>query len=121
MTKENVIVTKSFNFALSTVETCKMLQKSKEYVLSKQLIRSGTSIGANIREAQNAQSKKDFIHKLSISQKECDESIYWLELLYRSNYISNTKYHEMTKEAEELLRILKSIIISSKRSLIHNS
>jgi four helix bundle protein len=83
---------KSFEFALEIISLYKELpEQKKEYVLSKQLLRSGTSVGANRREAQNAQSTADFIHRLSISQKECDESIYWLELLFHSNYNQDIK------------------------------
>lgn len=80
--KENTLKEKSFKFALLIIKFIKkLIDEKKEYVLSKQLLRSGTSVGANIREAQNAQSKADFIHKLSIFQKECNETMYWLELL----------------------------------------
>lgn len=78
---KNIIKDKSFKFAVRIINLYKKLIAEKEFVLSKQLLRSGTSIGANVREAQNAQSPKDFIHKLSISQKEADESLYWIELL----------------------------------------
>ncbi len=121
MNKDNIILTKSFKFALLTIETCKMLHKKKEFVLSNQFMRSRTSVGANVREAQNAESKKDFIHKLSISQKECDESIYWIELLYRSEFIDPIQYENLNAKATELLKILKSIILSAKRNLLHHS
>lgn len=79
--KENIFLRKSFGFSVDIVKTTqKLVTKNKEYILSKQLLRSGTAIGALIREAQNAESKVDFIHKLSIAQKECDETIYWLDL-----------------------------------------
>ena len=88
MNKPNPLKDKSFQFALNIVKLYKHLTEEKrEYIMSKQLLRSGTSIGANIREAQNAQSKADFIHKLSISQKECDETLYWLELLHKSGFL----------------------------------
>ncbi len=86
-----------------------------EYVLSKQLLRSGTSVGANVREAVNAESKKDFIHKLAIAQKECDESIYWLELLVETNYLNKEEYKSLVNDATGLLKIIRSIIISTKR------
>ncbi len=121
MSKPNLIHQKSFLFALSTIETYKTLLKKNEYVLSKQLLRSGTSVGANIRESKNAESKKDFIHKLSISQKECDESIYWIELLFHSHYISKEKYFELHNQATTLLKLLKSIIITTKSNLANNS
>lgn len=82
MKKGNIVKLKSFDFAVRIVNLYKYLSETKkEYVLSKQLLGSGTSVGANIRETDNAESKLDFIHKLSIAQKECDETLYWLELL----------------------------------------
>ncbi len=119
--KQSIIRDKSFAFALEVIETTKVLQKENEYVLSKQLLRSGTSIGANIREALNASSFKDFIYKLTISQKECDESLYWIELLYQSGYIDNLVYVKLKSKAEEQLRILRSIIITSKKKLADNN
>ena len=90
MKSRNIILDKSFDFAVEIVMTVKGLQKDKsEYILSKQLIRSGTSVGANVREAHNAESKKDFIHKMGIAQKECDETKYWLELLSKTQYLSS--------------------------------
>jgi four helix bundle protein len=86
--KENNVVRKSFDFAIRIVNLYKYLLRQKEYVMSKQLLSSGTSIGANIRESQSAESKADFIHKFSISLKEVDETIYWLELLNRTEFIS---------------------------------
>ena len=85
-----------------------MCEEKKEFILRKQLLRSGTSVGANIREAQNAQSNADFIHKLSIAQKECDETLYWLELLYKSEYLDNEKYLSLNNDATEILKMLKS-------------
>lgn len=76
-----------------------------------------TSIGANVREALNGQSKMDFIHKLSISQKECDETIYWLELLYHTEYISKVEFETLHSQATELLKIIRSIIITTKNRL----
>ena len=113
--KKNPLKEKSFLFALSIVGLYKTLtQEQKEYVMSKQLLRSATSVGANIREALNAQSKKDFIHKLSISQKEADESLYWLELLVASGYLTHDIYSKYVKDGTEVLKLLKSIILSSK-------
>jgi len=110
----NVIRDKSFKFAVRIVNFYKLLIERKEYVMSKQLLRSGTSIGANIKEAQNAQSNADFIHKLSISQKETDETLYWLELLKETEYISEKEFTSLSKDCTELLKILRSIIITSK-------
>jgi four helix bundle protein len=88
MENKNVIKEKSFLFAIEIVALYKTLTDQKEFVLSKQLLRSGTSIGANVREAEHAQSKADFIHKLSISLKEANETEYWLDLLYETKYLS---------------------------------
>ena len=114
----SILQDKSFQFALKVIKLYKFLSEEKrEYVLSKQILRSGTSVGANIREAQNAQSKADFIHKLSISQKECDETIYWLELLHQSEYISEDEFVFMNANANELLKMLRSAILTSKSKL----
>ncbi len=84
--------------------------------MSKQLLRSGTAIGALVREAQNAESSKDFIHKLSISQKECDESVYWLELLKATEYLNEQESESLIYDAIELLKILRSSILTSKQN-----
>lgn len=118
MRTKNNIKDKTFNFAVRIVNLYKFLtQEKKEFVLSKQLLRSGTSIGANYREADNAESKADFIHKLSISQKETDETIFWLELLKETNYISETEFNSINDEAIEILKILKTIIINTKKNV----
>lgn len=121
---ESIVKKKSFEFAVRVVNLYKYLTgMKKEYVLSKQLLRSGTSIGANSREAQNAESKQDFIHKLGIAQKEADETCYWLELLYATEYISEEEYKSMHNDASELLKIIRSIILTSKQNIkrAHNS
>lgn len=116
---ESIVKTKSFELAVRGVNFYKWLvAERKEFIMSKQFLRSVTSVGANLREAVNAQSKPDFIHKLSISQKECDESMYWLEILIATNYISNAEFESMHKQCEEVLKIIKSIIITSKKKLI---
>lgn len=114
--RPNPVKDKSFSFALRVIKLYTFLKEKNEFVLSKQILRSGTSIGANIRESQNAESKKDFIHKLSIAQKECDETLYWLELLIESEIISNDSLKSMHFEAQELLKLLKSIILSTKQN-----
>lgn len=115
---ESIIGNKSFEFAVKIVLFYKKFsQENKEFVLSKQLLRSGTSIGANVREALNAQSKLDFIHKLSIAQKECDETIYWIELLKETNYLLDKDFIDLNTSANEILKILRSIIITSKSNL----
>jgi four helix bundle protein len=114
---DNIIKTKSFQFAIRIVNLYKQLISEKnEYVLSKQILRSGTSVGANVREGVNAQSKADFIHKLSIAQKECDETLYWLELLKETKYIEDILFTDIYNDATELLKILRSIIITSKKN-----
>lgn len=113
--KENIIKDKSFNFALRIVKLFQYLGESKkEFVLSKQLLRCGTSIGALVREAEQAESKADFIHKLSISLKEANESEYWIELLFKANYIEANEYQSVNADLQEILKILVSIIKTSK-------
>ncbi len=116
--KDNVIRSKSFEFAVKAVKLARGLQEKKhEYILSKQLLKSGTSIGANVREGINAESKIDFIHKLGIAQKECDETLYWLDLLDASGFTSIEENISMKNDAEELLKIIRSIILTSKKNL----
>lgn len=115
---ENVLKSKSFEFAIKIVELYQILTiEKKEYVLSKQLLRSGTAIGAMVREAQNAESSKDFIHKMGVAQKECDESLYWLELLHSTKYLDDSSFQVQSKMANELLKIIRSIILTSKSKL----
>lgn len=85
--------------------------------MSKQLLRSGTAIGALVREADNAESKPDFIHKMSVSQKECDETLYWIDLLYDSMYLTNEEYTSIKSDGDELLKIIRSIILKAKSNL----
>ncbi|MBX2899698.1 MAG: four helix bundle protein [Cyclobacteriaceae bacterium] len=118
---ESIIKIKSFQFAVRIVNLYKLLNSErKEFVMSKQMLRSGTSVGANVREAINAQSSADFIHKLSIAQKECDETLYWLELLKETNYLNESEFSSMSNEATELLKIIRSIILTTKQKT-HNS
>lgn len=113
--KESILKNKSFDFAVNSVEQYKKLTFENEFILSKQFLRSATSVGANVREANNAESVSDFIHKLSISQKECDESLYWLELLAKTNYINQDDFKVLHQEGTEILKILKSSIYTSKQ------
>ncbi|WP_435625216.1 four helix bundle protein [Flagellimonas sp.] len=118
MRKENIVQKKSFDFALQVVGQVKELQAgSKEYVLSKQLLRSGTAIGALIKEAEHAESKKDFTHKMSIALKEANETKYWLDLLFRSEYIPKQQYEILNDESVQLIRLLASIVKSSKQNV----
>ncbi|WP_343634638.1 four helix bundle protein [Fluviicola sp.] len=117
ITNKQDIRERSFDFALSTVKNCRRIkERHKEFILTDQLVRSSTSVGANMREARNAESKADFIHKLSICQKECDESIYWLELLMA--LLNEEKEHLLTihDEANQLLRIIKTISLRTKEN-----
>jgi len=117
--KDNIILDKSFSFAVRVVKLYKHLcNDQKEYVLSKQLLRSGTSIGANINEAQAGQSKADFIAKMSISSKEARESKYWIDLLIKTDYLNiNDKYTKsLQSDIEEIIKLLTSIIKSSQGS-----
>jgi four helix bundle protein len=106
--KENLIKSESFNFALVIIELYKKLVQEKEFVISKQVLRSGTSIGANIAEAECAYSKKDFASKMTIAFKESNETRYWLELLQKSQIVTIDLSQELS-EIDEIIRILASI------------
>ena len=111
--KENIIVEKSFQFALKIVTYCELLEENRKYIISRQLLKSGTSIGANVREAQNAESKDDFIHKIKIAAKEAEETEYWLLICKHSpSYPFNVK---LSEDIQELIKIISKIIITSKR------
>ncbi|MGF7218319.1 four helix bundle protein [Spirosoma lacussanchae] len=115
MKKENVIREKSFRFAVRAIRLYQYLSDGqKEYVLSKQMLRSGTSVGANVREADNAESKADFIHKMGVAQKETDETLYWLELMKETGYLAEKEFASMHADADELLKLIRSIIITAK-------
>ena len=110
MRANNIIVTKSKAFALRVIKLNKFLcNEKKEYVLSKQLLKSGTSIGANVKEAIRGQSKADFYSKMNIALKEASETEYWLELLFESGYINETEFNSIYTDCQELIRILTSI------------
>ena len=107
-------------FAVRIVELCKYLNEQKnEFVIAKQILRSGTSIGANLREAIYAETDLDFIHKLAISQKECNETMYWLELLKATNYIKEEQFESLHADAEEIMKMLTASILTAKRKLNH--
>ena len=113
--ENNVIHTKSLDFAVRIVRLGRHLQdECHEYIISKQIIRSGTSIGANVRESHNAQSSADFISKLTIALKEADETQFWLEVLKRSDIIGNKMYESLNTDVNELIAILTSIIKTTK-------
>lgn len=113
--KESIIEKKSFEFALQIIEVYKkLIYESKEYVLSKQFLRAGTSIGANVVEGEDAQSKKDFIAKMGIALKEACETRYWIKLLSSSKYLDTYNSNRLSKKCDEIIRILRSIIKSCK-------
>ena len=107
--KENVVKNKSFDFSLIIIELYKKLQEQREYVLSKQLLRSATSIGANIAESEASESRADFVHKLSIASKEARETLYWLRLLERSSLVE-IESDVYIEKCDEIIRLLTSII-----------
>ncbi|HWQ70722.1 MAG TPA: four helix bundle protein [Desulfitobacteriaceae bacterium] len=109
--KDNIIVNKSLAFAIRIVNLYKYLcEERKEYVLSKQLLRSGTSVGANVKEALRGQTKKDFAAKMNVALKEISETEYWLELLYNTEYITQSQYQSINNDCLELIKILTSIV-----------
>lgn len=113
--KENAVKNKSFAFAIRIVNLYKYLvEEKREFVLSKQLLRSGTAVGALTREAEHAESKADFIHKLSISLKEANETDYWIELLFQTDFLSEKEYKTIKEDGEELIKLLVAIIKTSK-------
>ena len=115
--QKNVLIEKSFSFAIDVVNCCKHLTDEKrEFIMSKQLLRSGTAIGALIREAQNAESKADFIHKLAIAQKECGETIYWIELLKETDYLNDFRFNTLNNNGSVLLKMIRSAILTTKQN-----
>ena len=116
--KENIVKTKSFLFAVRVVKLYKFLCESKnEFVLSKQLLRSGTSVGAMVREAEHAETKNDFKHKMGIAQKEINETIYWLELLKETDYLTQEQFESINTDAIEIIKLITSIIKSVKANI----
>jgi four helix bundle protein len=121
MKTNNIIQEKSFDFAIKIIHLYNyLINDKKEFVMSKQLLRSGTSIGANVEEAIGAQSSKDFIHKISISYKEARETNYWIKLLIATNYLSEEQKVNFNNDIEEICKILSSIQISFKRNNTNN-
>jgi len=115
MKTDNVIVEKSKAFALRIIKLYKYLcNEKKEYILSKQILRSGTSIGANVKEAIRGQSKADFYAKMNIALKEASETEYWLELLHESDYIDDKSFNHIYSDCQELLKLLMSITKTQK-------
>lgn len=119
--KNNLVKEKSFALAVRIVKLHRYLVSAKgEYTISKQLLRSGTNPGAMVREAQNAESDADFVHKLGIAQKETDETLYWLELLYAAEVLNETEFTSLHKDTEEVLMLLRTIILSKKANMLKN-
>ncbi|MBB3836334.1 four helix bundle protein [Runella defluvii] len=110
--KENVIVTKTLQFSLQIITFCELLEEKRKYVISNQLLKSATSIGANVREAQNAESKADFIHKMKVAAKEADETEYWLVLCQHAPNYPNCEM--LLDEVNQIMKILAKIIGTSK-------
>ena len=119
--RENIIIVKSYSFALEIVRLYEILVERREFVLSKQLLRSGASVGANIHEAIASESKKEFIHKLSIAAKEARETSYWLNLLKDGQFITVDEFDTRDKSCNEIVRILSSIILTTKERYFANS
>jgi four helix bundle protein len=120
MKGENIVVAKSFDFALNIISLYKELVQHNEYVLSRQLLRSGTSIGANIEEAIAAQSRKDFIAKMAIASKEARETQYWLRLLDRSD-ITSINVNSLPEECKELISIITAIVKTTQASMLQSA
>lgn len=117
MSRKGILKEKSFLLAVRVVRLYQYLTETKrEFVMSKQILRSGTSVGANIREAQNAESAADFVHKLSIAQKEADETLYWLELLQMTEYLTEPEFASIHADVNEILKMLKSAILTKKQN-----
>jgi four helix bundle protein len=115
---ENIVKKKSFAFSVRIIRLYQSLcNDKKEFVLSKQLLRSGTSVGAMVREAEHAETKADFKHKMAIAQKEINETIYWLELLNETEYISKSQFESINSDAIEIIRLITSIIKTTKNNI----
>ena len=115
--QNNVILDKSFEFSVRIVNLKKYLNKEKqERIMANQLLRSGTSIGANVTEADQAQSRADFISKMGIANKEAHETRYWLRLLHRTDYLNDEEFSSIVADCQELIKILQSIIKSAKEN-----
>jgi four helix bundle protein len=118
--REDIVKSKSFAFAVRVVKLYQYLcEQNKEIVLSKQLLRSGTSVGAMVREAEHAESKPDFKHKMAIAQKEINETIYWLELLKETDYLTAEQFEIINTDAIEIIKLITAILKSTKSNINH--
>jgi four helix bundle protein len=116
--KNNIVRNKSFDFAVRIVKLYQYLNNDKkEFILAKQLLRSGTSVGAMIREAEHAENKNDFIHKFAIAQKEANETVYWLELLKATDYLNEKEFQNISNDSIAILKLITSILKTSKSQL----
>jgi four helix bundle protein len=116
--KSNILKEKSFGFAVRIVKLSQMLIKEKkEFVIGKQIIRSGSSIGAMVREAEYAESKADFVHKMNIALKEANETEYWLDILFKTGYLQELLYNSLKQDIKELLKLLISTIKTTKSNI----
>ena len=119
MNTKSITQEKTLDFAIRIVNLFKYLPEEKrEFIMNKQIMRLGTNPGAMVREARNAESPSDFIHKLGIAQKEIEETHYWLELLQKTNYLKDIEFESLDNEADEISRLIKSSIITKKENLI---
>ena len=116
--KENIVKDKSFAFAVRIVRLYQFLYGNKEFVLSKQLLRSGTSVGAMVREAEHAETKKDFKHKMGLAQKEISEAIYWLELLKETEYLTFKQFENIHNDAIEIIKLITAILKTTKTNMV---
>lgn len=116
--RDNIVKNKSFDFAVRVVKLYQFLcEQKKEFVLSKQLLRSGTSVGAMVREAEHAETKNDFKHKMGIAQKEINETIYWLELLKETDYLTPEQFESINNDAVQIIKLITAILKSAKSNI----
>ncbi len=118
--KKNAVKEKTLDFSMRIVKLYKyLINLKREFVMSKQLLRSGTSVGALVREAEFSESKKDFIYKMAIAQKEINETLYWLELLYKTEFLNKNQFDSINNDAIEIIKLITKIIKTTKQNLKH--
>lgn len=115
--RANIIREKSYTLALNTIQISDELNEKCYFELSRQLLRSGTSVGASVRESKYAESKKDFVHKLKIALKEADETDYWINLLHDSRKLDPRTYHDQIKKISDIIKILERIVITTLKNM----
>ena len=114
---KSIVGEKSYSFALEMIKLERSLRTKHEYILSNQIVRSGTSIGANVNEAQSAESKRDFVHKMNIALKEARETKYWLNLIHDSDQMGNLNFEKLEERCDEIIRMLTSIINTTRENI----